>query len=181
MMRSIAPWLRSFRDDREGVSAVEFALIAPIMILFYFGMSEICQGFMAQKRTEHVASTIADLVAQEETVSTATLTDIFTVAAQILKPYPTTTLRQRLTSVTKNVTTGIAKVDWSASSNWTTRATASTVTLPANLIANGDSVIMAEVEYPYSSPFNYVMPSSITFTKTYYLRPRQSTAVTKVG
>lgn len=180
MMRSIALWLRSFRDDREGVSAVEFALIAPIMILFYFGMSEICQGFMAQKRTEHVASTIADLVAQEETVSTATLTDIFTVARQILQPYPTTGLKQRITSVTRN-SSGVAKVDWSSGSNWTARATASTVTLPANLIANGDSVIMAEVEYPYASPFNYVLPSSITFDKTYYLRPRQSTAVTKVG
>ncbi|MBP8248028.1 MAG: pilus assembly protein, partial [Phenylobacterium sp.] len=77
-MIPIARWLRRFRDDREGVSAVEFALIAPIMILFYFGMAEICQGFMAQKRTQHVASTIADLVAQRETISTATLTDIFT-------------------------------------------------------------------------------------------------------
>lgn len=180
MIRSIANWLRSFRDARDGVSAVEFALIAPIMILFYFGMAEICQGFMAQKRTEHVASTIADLVAQEETVSSATLTDIYTVARQVLAPFPTTGLKQRITSVTRN-TSGVAKVDWSSGSNWTARTTGSTITLPANLIANSESVVMAEVEYPYVSAFDYVMPQSMTFRKTYYLRPRQSSAVTKTS
>jgi Flp pilus assembly protein TadG len=180
MMRSIARWLRAFRDDRDGVSAVEFALIAPIMILFYFGMAELCQGFMAQKRTEHVASTIADLVAQEETISTAGLTDIYTVAAKVLQPFPTTGLKQRLTSVTRN-TSGVAKVDWGSGSNWTPRSTGSTVTLPANLVANGESVIMAEVQYPYQSAFDYVMPQSMTFSKTYYLRPRQSTSVTKTN
>ncbi|MBX7248779.1 MAG: pilus assembly protein [Caulobacteraceae bacterium] len=180
MMRSIALWLRSFRDDRHGVSAVEFALIAPIMIFFYFGMSEICQGFMAQKRTEHVASTIADLVAQEETISTAGLTDVYTVAAKVLEPFPTTGLKQRVTSVTRN-TSGVAKVDWSSGSNWTPLTTGATVTLPANLIANGESIIMAEVEYPYQSPFDYVMPSQKTFSKVYYLRPRQSTMVTKTN
>ena len=53
--------------------------------------------------------------------------------------------------------------------------------LPANLIANGESIIMAEVEYPYQSPFDYVMPSQKTFSKVYYLRPRQSTMVTKTN
>ncbi len=180
MMIPIARWLRRFRDDREGVSAVEFALIAPIMILFYFGMAEICQGFMAQKRTQHVASTIADLVAQRETISTATLTDIFTVSRQILSPYPTASLKQRISSVTRN-SSGVAKVDWSSGSSWTARTTGSTVTVPANLIANTESVIMAEVEYVYSSPFDYVMPAQTTFRKTYYLRPRQSAAVTKTS
>ena len=60
-------------------------------------------------------------------------------------------------------------------------AAASTVTLPANLIANSETVIMAEVEYPYSSPFDYVMPAQTTFRKTYYLRPRQSAGVTKTS
>jgi len=178
MMIAMARWLRRFRDDRRGVSAVEFALIAPIMILFYFGMAEICQGFMAKKRAEHVASAIADLVAQTDDVTTAELNDIYSASAQIMRPFPTGTLKQRITSVTKN-TSGVSKVDWGSNNGWTSRATGSTVTVPANLIGNGESVIMAEVEYVYSSPFDYVMPSSMTFRKTYYLRPRLSDQVTK--
>jgi Flp pilus assembly protein TadG len=180
MMIALVRWLRGFRDDRKGVSAVEFALIAPIMILFYFGMSELCQGFMAQKRTEHVAATIADLVAQGETTTTTSLNDVFKVATQVMSPYPTTTLKQRVTSVTRN-SSGVAKVDWSQGSGYTARTTGSTVSLPSNLIANGESVIMAEVQYVYTSPFDYVMPTQSTFTKTYYLRPRQSSMVTKTS
>ena len=51
------------RDER-GVSAVEFAMLAPVLIGFYFGMAEFCQGFMAQKRMGHVTSMVADLVAR---------------------------------------------------------------------------------------------------------------------
>ena len=178
MMIVIAQWLRRFGDDRRGVSAVEFAMIAPIMILFYFGMAEICQGFMAKKRVEHVASAIADLVAQTDDVTTAELNDIYTVAAQVMKPFATTSLKQRITSVTRN-SSGVPKVDWSSNKSWSSLATGATVTVPANLIANGESLIMAQVEYVYSSPFDYVMPSQMTFTKTYYLRPRMVDKVTK--
>lgn len=175
---AIRLWLRSFRDDRRGVSAVEFALIAPIMILFYFGMAEICQGFMAKKRVEHVASAIADLVAQTDDVTTAELNDIYAAATQVMKPFPTTALKQRITSVTRNAS-GTPKVDWSSNNSWTSRATGSTVTVPANLIANGESLVMAEVEYVYTSPFDYVLPQQMTFKKTFYLRPRQVDVVTK--
>ena len=107
MMIAVAGWLRGFRDDRRGVSAVEFALIAPIMILFYFGMAEICQGFMAKKRAEHIASAIADLVAQTDDVTTAELNDIYAASTQIMRPFPTGSLKQRITSVTKN-SSGVA-------------------------------------------------------------------------
>lgn len=180
MITPVLHWLRRFRDAREGVSAVEFALIAPIMILIYFGMAELCQGFMAQKRVEHVASAIADLVAQDDSVSTAELTDVFTVARHVLSPYPTTTLKQRISSVTRD-SNGVAKVDWSSSSGWTNRSNGSTVTLPADLIGNGESVIMAEVEYAYHSAADYVMPEQINFKKTYYLRPRMSDKVLKTN
>ena len=178
MMIATLHWLRRFRDDRRGVSAVEFAFIAPILILFYFGMAELCQGFMAKKRTEHIASAVADLVAQTDHVTTAELNDIYGAASQIMAPFPTTNLKQRISSVTKN-SSGVTTVDWGSASGWTARASGSSVTVPANLIGNGESVIMAEVQYQYTSAFDYVMPSAMTFTKTFYLRPRVSDKVTK--
>lgn len=169
-------WLRRFRDARDGVSAVEFALIAPLMILIYFGMAELCQGFMAQKRVEHVASAVADLVAQDDQVDNAELADVFAVAGHVLAPYPTTGLKQRVTSISRN-SNGTASVDWSANNGWSNRT--SPGTLPSNLIGNNESVVMAEVEYVYHSPMDYVMPEQITFRKTYYLRPRMTDKVTK--
>lgn len=157
------------RDER-GVSAVEFALLAPVLIAFYFGMAEFCQGFMAQKRMGHVSAMVADLVAQEETVATANLDDIFDIGGLIMKPFATTALKQRVSSVTR--TSGVASVDWSRGDGMTARAVNSTITLPADLIANGESVIVSEATYDYDSPVDYFMPGITRFSHIYYLRPR---------
>ncbi|MGH6977695.1 MAG: TadE/TadG family type IV pilus assembly protein, partial [Brevundimonas sp.] len=85
MMRSPA-FLRRFRRDQKGLSAVEFALLAPVMILLYFGMVELCQAYMAQKRMSHVASMVADLTARAEVVNQSGLNDTFNIGGQIMQP-----------------------------------------------------------------------------------------------
>lgn len=157
------------RDER-GVSAVEFAMLAPVLIAFYFGMSEFCQGFMAQKRMGHVSAAVADLVAQQETVTRANLDSIFDIGTLIMKPFPTAALQQRVSSVTR--TSGVARVDWSRGAGMTARTVNSTITLPTDLIANGESVIVSEATYDYDSPVDYFMPGITRFSHIYYLRPR---------
>lgn len=157
-------------SDERGVSAVEFAMLAPVLVAFYFGMAEFCQGYMAQKRMGHVSAMVADLVAQEEEVSTAAITDIFAIGGLIMKPFSTVSLKQRVSSVTR--TAGVARVDWSRGSGMTARTVASTITLPADLITDGESVIVSEATYDYDSPVDYLMPTVTQFSHIYYLRPR---------
>ena len=167
MKRSL---IRRLTGDERGVSAIEFAMLAPVLIAFYMGMTEFCQGFMAQKRMGHVSATVADLIAQEETVTAATIDDIFDIGGLIMKPFPTATLHQRVSSVTR--TAGISRIDWSRGDGMTARAVASTITLPADLVSDGESVIVAEVTYDYDSAADYLMPGLTRFAHTYYLRPR---------
>ncbi|WP_439478690.1 TadE/TadG family type IV pilus assembly protein [Brevundimonas sp.] len=157
------------RDER-GVSAIEFAMLAPVLIAFYFGMAEFCQGFMAQKRMGHVSAMVADLVAQEESVATANLDDIFEIGGLIMKPFSTAALEQRVSSVTR--TAGVARIDWSRGDGMAARAVNSTITLPTDLISDGESVIVSEATYDYDSPVDYFMPGITRFSHIYYLRPR---------
>ena len=162
--------IRRWSGDERGVSAIEFAMLAPVLILFYMGMTEFCQGFMAQKRMGHVSAMVADLIAQEETVTPATVDDIFDIGGLIMKPFPTATLNQRVSSVSR--ASGSATVDWSRGDGMTARAVGSTMTLPADLVEDGESVIVAEVTYDYDSAADYLMPGLTRFSHTYYLRPR---------
>jgi len=162
--------IRRWSGDERGVSAIEFAMLAPVLILFYMGMTEFCQGFMAQKRMGHVSAMVADLIAQEETVTPATVDDIFDIGGLIMKPFPTATLNQRVSSISR--ASGSATVDWSRGDGMTARAVGSTMTLPADLIEDGESVIVAEVTYDYDSAADYLMPGLTRFSHTYYLRPR---------
>lgn len=166
-----------FARDRRGVSAVEFALIAPLMIAFYFGLTEFCQGYMAQKRMGHSAAAVADLVAQTDVVTTSELDDIVAIGGLIMKPFPTTGLTLRVSSVTRDMS-GVAKVDWSRASGTTALSRNAVVSVPADLIANGESVVMAETTYAYASPVRYLMPDVTTFHSKFYSRPRK---VDKVG
>ena len=168
--------LSRLAGDERGLSAIEFALLAPILIAFYFGMAEFCQGYMAQKRMGHVSAMVADLVAQEEVVATANLDDIFDIGGLIMKPFSTTALKQRVSSVTR--TAGVAKVVWSRGDGMTSRAVNEVIALPTDLIANGESIIVSEATYDYDSPADYLMPGITRFSHIYYLRPRTVDSVT---
>jgi Flp pilus assembly protein TadG len=162
---------RRLWGDERGISAVEFALLAPVLIAFYLGLAEFCQGYMAQKRMGHVASMVADMVAQEETITPATIDDIFEIGALIMKPFPTTTLKTRVTSIT--LTNGQYVVDWSRADGMSPYAKGGTVTgVPSGMISAGQSLVMSEATYDYDSPADYLMPTVTRFSHTYYLRPR---------
>jgi Flp pilus assembly protein TadG len=177
MMRRFRSWLTRLARAEEGVSALEFALIAPLMILFYFGLAELSQGYMAQRRVNHAAAAIADLVAQQQAVNSQDLQDIFLVGGLTMAPFPTDTLKLRISSVVADAK-GVTKVAWSDGSHVAARAKDEVVSVPAGLITAGASVIMAEVEYEYRPATGQIM--SLTRMKhTYYLAPRLSQTVTR--
>ena len=164
MMRGLIP--RLARDQR-GVSAIEFALIAPMLITFYMGVTEMCQGFMAQKRMGHVSAIVADLVSQQNAVNVETLNDILDVGEVIMQPFPTGSLHQRISSVSR--LNGVDTVNWSLNDGITQNPA---FTVPADLIGDNQSVIVAEVTYHYDSPADYFLPDGITFRHVYFLLPR---------
>ena len=165
-------FLTRLRGDRRGVSAVEFALIAPVILLFYFGLAEFCQAFMAQKRMGRTAATVADLVTQNETVTVADVTDVFEVGRLMMRPFPSAPLEQRVTALTRR-TDGQVRVDWSRAQGMTARGAGSTVEIPDGLIAADESLVMTEITYDYESPFGEMLPGLTRFSHTYYLRPRK--------
>ncbi|MCR6659287.1 MAG: pilus assembly protein [Asticcacaulis sp.] len=97
---------KRFAGDGRGVSAIEFALVAPVLILLYLGMAELTLGMMAARRVSHLAATVGDLAAQSQTLTPTNITDLWAIGANMLDPFPTsgTSLRIRLTSVTMQST-----------------------------------------------------------------------------
>jgi Flp pilus assembly protein TadG len=177
--------LGAFRRDRRGVSAVEFALIAPMIIAGYFGMSELSSAMMVQRRTSHAASALGDLTTQYQTLTLSNVTDIFAAASIVMQPFSTTPLQLRLTSVTLQ-SNGKATVDWSqvsSGSTLTAYTKTSTMTgLPTGLLVNtGDNIVMSESRYAYTSPVTYMLPSGFNFSDTFYLSPRYGSTIACTG
>jgi Flp pilus assembly protein TadG len=181
MMRGLAQRLRSFRRDQSGVSAIEFAFIAPVMILFYFGMTEYTQAVIAQRKAINTASAIGDLVAQANGSITATaLDDIMDIKDVLMMPFPVsgTQLKICIVSIVNNGTAN--KVTWRRQQNDTTcpAVNATITSVPTELISTNESVIMSKISYTYASPVGQMIKTAPTFNKTYYLRPRRSSQIT---
>ncbi|MDZ7824644.1 MAG: TadE/TadG family type IV pilus assembly protein [Ahrensia sp.] len=76
-----------FRDNSDGVAAVEFALVVPLLLALYLGTVEISNAITVSKQTARVAGTIADLVTQQSEVKKADLKDIMDIGSSIYFPY----------------------------------------------------------------------------------------------
>jgi Flp pilus assembly protein TadG len=175
-------WFRDAVCNRSGMSAVEFALILPIVLTMYFGVVELGNALTINRRTSVVASTAADLVAQEKTTSAAGLNDAFAASKSILTPIDTVPLKIVLSSVVADAN-NVGKIDWSCAkgAGATPRAQNSNYSVPPGLTQPNNSVIVAEVTYAYAPMVgsNYFNPGSYDMKRTFYARPRKSLKVTK--
>ena len=163
--------LRGFLRNKDGVSAVEFALILPVFALLYFGSIEVSFLMAVDRKVTHTASALGDLTARGTTLTRTEVNDIFAASRALFQPYDGTQAQMRVTSVLR--TNGKNEVVWSEAQNMTAYAPGAEVTVPNNLLQNGDSVIMAEVAYDYNSTLGYFLPSAQHLDETFYLRPRR--------
>lgn len=163
--------LRRLPGNREGATAIEFALIAPVMILLYFGLVEFSQGFMAQRRASHAASVVSDLVAQSERINRAGINAIYDVGNLIMHPFPAAELSIRTSSISVDAN-GVATVEWSHGNGKALPPLQRVADLPPDVVEKEQTVIMGETQYIYRSPFAAVLPKPITLSRRYFLRPR---------
>jgi Flp pilus assembly protein TadG len=176
-MAIAAPRIRARLADllrcRSGIGAVEFALIAPFLFGLYLGGTEISMAVTINRKVEHTASTINDLVTQAQTLSQADLQGIYRISTSLMAPYSATGLKIRVTSVRID-STGVAKVDWSCPTTGMAKlAAGARYTLPSQFSALRDRyILVSETRFPYSPLTTYGMIGAIEMGGTSYLDPR---------
>lgn len=184
-MNSLMHLVRDFRNqvarlqrDERGISAVEFALLVPLMITLYLGTVEISQGISADRKVTLTTRTVADLVSQVSSVDNSSMTNSLNAAVAVMSPFASTNLKVVVSSVTID-STGKATVAWSDTYQGTARAKGSTVTLPAALNVSNTSLIWSEVQYAYKPTIGYLISGTLQLKDQIYMRPRLSDSVTR--
>jgi Flp pilus assembly protein TadG len=167
-------------SDQGGVSAVEFALLLPLMVTLYLGTAEISQGISADRKVTMTTRTVADLISQVTTVNNVGMTDILNASSSVMAPYSTNGLVVTVTSVNIDANSK-ATVTWSDSLNGTPRAVGSTITLPAALVVANSSVIWSEVSYLYKPTIGYMITGTLTLKDQLYMAPRLSTSISRTA
>lgn len=185
---SLLARIRAFAAARAGVSAVEFALILPVMLLLYGGCVELSEALAVDRKANRVASTICDLVSQKSNVTASEMTNIFNASSAVMEPYSAgSVLTMQLIVV--DITSSAQTVNWSKARTGSTvttpysAGTASPVTVPSTIAVTGTQVVIAKVTYSFTSPFSSLMKSvtgktSYTLNHVFMMRPRLGTSIT---
>lgn len=163
--------LARFRRDQTGVSAVEFAMLLPLMIALYLGTVEISTGVAIDRKVTLTAGAVANLTAQSTTLATADMTNIFNASTAIISPYSANGLKITVSCISIN-SAGKSTVSWSATLNGTARATGSAITIPSALAVPSSQLIFSEVSYPYTPTIGYTITGTLTLSDTMYMSPR---------
>jgi Flp pilus assembly protein TadG len=152
--------------------------------MMFLGMVEFSEAFTARRKVGIATSTMADLVSQTESVTTASLNDIVSVSNSIMAPYPAAPLSITITSVGLD-SNGNSVALWSCA--WATVAAAPNcastgaafVLPPGLLVQPTDTVIVVQTSYNFKPPVGQFLLGGLTFSQAAYFKPRLTAAITK--
>lgn len=176
-LKAFSDLLRTGARDRSGVAAIEFAIIAPVMVLIFFGTAELSLGISSNRKVTLSARTISDLVARTGNINKDELKNVFTAAAYIMKPYDTKSFAATVSAIDIDAQ-GVASVAWQVNLTW--NGSSATIvdasnpnagTVPQDLKIPKTQLIKSEVTYSYE-PASAFFIKSLPMSETFYARPR---------
>ncbi len=173
----IPKFLRYFAGNRSGASAIEFALLAPLMIGLYIGCVEISEGVAAYRKVTLTAGALSNLTSQVTGISAVDKDNILQASIAIMEPFHGGVSAK--VSCVKIDAAGIAKIAWGfATSGVTARAQGEAAVVPPDLRIPGTSLIWSEVSYLYipvtgfSPGFSYIAATGKELKDEMFMSPR---------
>ena len=183
--------IRNYLKDRKGVAAIEFALIAPVMLTLYVGSAETVNLLSAERKMTNTASSVADLIARARFIDDTELARVFEAVNVMMQPFDTSNIKAVVSSVMAvEVDNGNGGkelkffVGWSdsANANDTAYAQCTEISVPESegaLVRNGESLIVARITHSYTPVLPIpklgggIIQEGFDMQEIFYLKPRK--------
>lgn len=186
--------VRRLATEKRGVAAIEFALIAPLLLAMYFVTMEIAPAIDSSKKVGRGASMIADLVTQQQTVTTADLDAIMRLGEATMLPYNRSRLQVIVTGIDVD-NNAKPTVSWSRKmvegAFSADLAKGTSITIPTDLKVANSFYVKVETRLLYEPMIFWNADAdakrsaglmatfnNINMKEAYYLRPRVTSKVT---
>jgi Flp pilus assembly protein TadG len=175
--------MRRLLRDRRGVSAVEFAIALPVMLLLYMMAFLLADMASCNRKVTITARAIADMATRYSALSTSTsatnsVATILAASEQVLTPYSTGDAMVRVSEVCALSTSATTvQVIWSQAQNGTALTVGNTFTVGSGLFTAGGCQILSEVQYTYAPVIGLSSMTSLPLYDSIYMSPRLSTSI----
>lgn len=143
----------------------------------YIGGFALSDAIACSRKVTTATRSLADLTSQNTSVSTNDVTTILNASSQVMSPYPSHNAMVRVSEV-QVTDASHAKVIWSQAINGQPNAVGWSANLANNMAAVGSYLILAEIQYSYTSPIGGSIVTPMKFRDTILMSPRLSDQVT---
>lgn len=185
--RAWFPRLKRLKSGESGIAAVEFALLAPMMIGVYLGLAELSMAMTVDRQVAHSASVMGDMVTQVTEVDAEDMADVMAASMIVSRVRDRTKLVMHVESFEMDDDGNITSLG-SAVYNSARKSDLETVdpaTLGPELLSPNSGVVIARVAYEHNAlglirvdgSERAYLPTSITLRETFMLKPRRSFTV----
>ncbi len=166
-------------ENEDGLAAIEFAILAPLLIMMYFGLAEIASAIAVDRTISHATNVAGDLTSQVTNVEEADLEDLLTATLRIMDVPDSSKISIQLDSWTRdaggnNTAVGTATMNAGAA----TLPAFDVTTVDASLLNETAGIVVARVAYSYSPLKLRYLKTDFTISETFILKPRRSSEVT---
>ncbi len=162
-MKRVLNHLARLWRDRRGSVAAELGAAVPVLMIMVMTGTEFTRYMMLNQKLDRAANSVADLVAQEESITEAEIAAIFDAVVPILTPFSWGgNGTMVITSISR--TNGVNQLNWQrnfGSSGASSQMSATAGGLPG--LNDGETVIVGEAYYNFTTLFP-LGPYSNTFT-----------------
>jgi Flp pilus assembly protein TadG len=167
-----------FVRDRRANAAIEFAFIAPLMLMMFFGLVEFSSAIASSRKVTLAARNLSDLVSQSTKVTNLDIANFNETGKAIMTPYWTTDYVTRVSQIYVDPDTLSGKVTWSKGTGMPNLTPGSTLPVPTALRIGKTYLIYSEVNHKYIPAVGYVMAKvGVPLSDTSYTRPRPDNCV----
>lgn len=175
--RHLSDRWRDLARDIRGVGAVEFAFVAPILVVLYIGAVEMTIALTVDTKVSRAGNITLDLITQGTSTSRSELNAMEDVAESVLAPYTIGDAELKYTAIKVSEDGTTATVQWSwGNDTLKPYAQNSTITIPSSLMVADAYYIRGEISKTHnfitSVPFSNSNATSLGLNETYFMRPR---------
>lgn len=176
----------TFLQDVRGFAAVEFGLVAPILVLLLIGALEVTRAVSIDRRLTVVTSMVADLVARDQLDENNNplgfmdedINAIYDIAELAMHPFNTDPLKISVIPLRSGSNGNIVRVYPVAAhrpsyNGGAVPAQCQPYSLAENFMKEKTSLIVVETSYDFTPLFGSFIMSSVTWKQKAFASPRR--------
>ncbi len=173
MMRGIVKWLKN--DDAN--AAIEAGFLFPVLVTILLGIVDMGVGLIVNEKVINSAHMMADLLAREDDISDAELTEAAVAAEMVIQPYETITMGYDVAGIQFLGAEMVPTERWRDTFNMDPNPDVLVDSI--GLGYENEGVLAVTVRYTYTPYFSNFVVGQIEMQEVSYARGRKGNFVTR--